>query len=184
MIKAKQQLSTIEYQSTFIANGNKVKIGNYNFNVHVASEELDNDFLFNAFPDEYNKYLSTLSIEEQISNYRYIDEDICITFSKDENGNIIYNTPKQELENLWKKTKIIENDHFGVYRMQNVLIDKKGVVIGFSGESEFSIGYDVLYANKSVWNVWETSDNNGSGYKTSTHYLEVSLIRDPKTYKF
>lgn len=184
MIIAKQQMYSQDYPKNFETNSGKtVKIGNYSFNVHTLKDEIENSFLFNAFPDGFYNQLATLSIQEQIKNYRYIAQDITITFSKDDSGKITCDMPLSKLNSLWEKAKEIDGQNFDVYRMQNILVDKNGVVIGFSGKSEFSIAYEMLYINKSVSNVWEASDNNGAGYKSTTYYLDVSLIRDPKTYK-
>lgn len=183
MINPRQQMNLSDYQNAFQSrNGERVIIGDYSFSVHVAKDEIASELWFSAFPDGFDKKLARLSIAEQVKNYRYIAREICITFFK-QDGKVICDKTEEELQQLWQKCKEISGESFDAYRMQNVLVDKNGVVFGFSGKSEFSVGYEVLLVNRCVSNAWETCDNNGAGYKTATHYLDLALIRDPNTYE-
>lgn len=162
---------------------NIIKFGYSRFTKYILQKDIS-EFICDAFPDGLDKEMEGKSFEEQIAFYRVCSSDKSITFSKDTNGKITPNIPFEEIQKLWDKGKPISGESFEGFRMQHSLFTKNGVLIGFSGESEFSCGnIHVLLINDGLNYVWYTEDNNGAGYKSYTHYFSVSLIRDPASYK-
>jgi hypothetical protein len=172
----------LEYFEKTASGQDVVKLGYSTFTKYFLTQDIT-EFIFDAFPDGLDKTLAGKTFEEQLELYRVCPSDVNISFSKDQDGKIVPSIPWEEIQKRYDKGKSIKDGSFEGFKMQRVLFDKNGVLLGFAGSSEFSCGLYVLLINDGLNYVWQTEDNNGAGYKTYTHYFAVSLIRDPKSYK-